>query len=49
MVPHLASPDHPDTAAVTEATAHYDRLGQRYWALGDGQALNTDEGSQTIL
>jgi dipeptidase E len=48
-IPHLASPDHPETAAAAEVAARYDRLGQPYWALRDGQALVIDGESQTIV
>ncbi|MFD1722941.1 Type 1 glutamine amidotransferase-like domain-containing protein [Amnibacterium endophyticum] len=49
VLPHLSSPDHPETAAVTEEAAHYDRLNQPYWALSDGQALVVDGSTQTVI
>lgn len=39
FVPHLHSPDHPESGALTRVAAAYDRRGQPYWALRDGQAL----------
>jgi dipeptidase E len=42
VVPHLASPGHPETEVLAEVAARYDRVGQSYWALRDGQALVVD-------
>ena len=39
VVPHLRSPEHPESEALTRVAALYDQAGQSYWALRDGQAL----------
>lgn len=42
LVPHLNSPQHPETALLARVASEYDLEGQRYWALSDGQALVMD-------
>jgi dipeptidase E len=49
VVPHLRSPDHPDTEALAEVARHYERTGQPYWALRDGQAIVVDHGQPRIV
>lgn len=48
FVPHLESPQHPESAALTRVAAAYAQNAQPYWALRDGQALVVD-GSSTVL
>ncbi len=48
VVPHLNSPQHPETALLARVAAQYDLEGQPYWALSDGQALVMD-GSEIRL
>ena len=42
VVPHLNSPEHPETALLSQVAAKYESEGQSYWALSDGQALVID-------
>lgn len=49
VVPHLASPGHPEADAVIAEAAHYDGLGQPYWALRDGQALVIDGTASLVI
>ena len=42
VVPHLNSPQHPETALLSRVAATYETEGQPYWALSDGQALVID-------
>jgi dipeptidase E len=42
VVPHLNSPQHPETELLTRVAATYASEGQPYWALSDGQALVMD-------
>lgn len=39
FVPHLDSPDHPETDLVAKVAAHYDQTNTPYLPLRDGQAL----------
>lgn len=39
FVPHVQSPDHPETTACDDLAAWYRQAGQRHWALQDGDAL----------
>ena len=48
IVPHLDSPQHPETALLSRVAAQYESEGQPYWALSDGQALVVD-GSVTRI
>lgn len=48
VVPHLNSPQHPETGLLTRVAEKYLREGQPYWALSDGQALVMD-GRQLAL
>lgn len=42
FVPHLGSPEHPESKVLTRVAAAYAREGQPYWGLRDGQALVVD-------
>jgi dipeptidase E len=46
LVPHVASPGHPETC--TEVSAELNRRGQDHWALSDGDVLVVD-GDRTAL
>lgn len=48
FVPHLQSPDHPESAALDAVAARYAAAGVPYWALRDGQVLVVDGGT-TVL
>ena len=48
MVPHLDSPQHPETALLSRVAAAYETQGQSYWALSDGQALVIDGPATSI-
>lgn len=45
FVPHLGSPEHPESEVLTRVAAAYAREGQPYWGLRDGQALVVDGSS----
>jgi dipeptidase E len=45
IVPHLHSPDHPESEILARVAANYDRSGQPYWALRDGQVLLVEGGT----
>jgi dipeptidase E len=45
FVPHLHSPNHLESDALARVAANYDRSGQPYWALRDGQVLIIHGGS----
>lgn len=49
VVPHLESPDHPETRLLGEVAAAYQSAGQTFWALRDGQALVVDGGPACVL
>lgn len=48
VVPHLDSPQHPETALLSRVAAAYEAEGQPYWALRDGQALVIDGPATSI-
>ena len=48
VVPHLNSPQHPETALLSRVAATYETDGQSYWALSDGQALVIDGPATSI-
>lgn len=48
VVPHLDSPQHPETALLSRVAAAYENQGQPYWALSDGQALVIDGPATSI-
>lgn len=48
VVPHLNSPEHPETALLAQVAAAYETEGQPYWALRDGQALVIEDSATTI-
>jgi dipeptidase E len=49
VVPHLQSPEHPESAALTRLAARYDRTNQRYWPLQDNQALVINGSTTTPI
>jgi dipeptidase E len=49
VVPHLHSPGHPETDLLATVAATYDRDGQDYWALRDGQALILEGGEPRVV
>jgi dipeptidase E len=48
FVPHVRSPEHPETAACDAVSAAYAAAGQPHWALRDGEVLLVD-GARTEL
>lgn len=48
VVPHLDSPGHPDTEALTEVAMRHRHSQRPYWGLSDGQALVIDGQGSTI-
>ncbi|MET4093269.1 Type 1 glutamine amidotransferase-like domain-containing protein [Arthrobacter sp. UYCu712] len=48
FVPHLGSPEHPESEALTRVAAAYTQERKPYWALRDGQALVVN-GSSVVL
>lgn len=48
VVPHLDSPQHPETDLLARVAAAYEAEGQPYWALSDGQALVFDGTATSI-
>ena len=48
FLPHLGSPQHPESEALTRVAAVYAQEGKPYWALRDGQALVIN-GSSIVL
>ena len=48
VVPHLVSPQHPETALLSRVAAQYESEGQPYWGLSDGQALVIDGPATSI-
>ncbi|GAB3701239.1 Type 1 glutamine amidotransferase-like domain-containing protein [Mariniluteicoccus flavus] len=42
FVPHLETPDHPESAVLDGVAAAYAAAGQPFWGLADGQALVID-------
>lgn len=49
VVPHLHSPQHPETDVLGVVASQYDGAGQPYWALRDGQALITTGGEPRVI
>jgi len=49
FVPHLHSPDHPESDALTSVATAYAHNDQPYWGLRDGQALVIDGSSVMLL
>jgi dipeptidase E len=49
IVPHLHSPAHPETELLGAVASNYDRDGQPYWALRDGQALLVNGGAPRVV
>lgn len=49
FVPHLDTPEHPESSLLGEVAATYAASGQSYWALRDGQALVIDADSSVIV
>lgn len=48
VVPHLDSPQHPETALLSQVAAKYRSEGQPYWGLSDGRALVIDGPDTSI-
>ena len=48
FVPHLCSPEHPESEALTRVAAAYAQEDQPYWGLRDGQALVVDGTSVSL-
>ncbi|MEC5182009.1 Type 1 glutamine amidotransferase-like domain-containing protein [Arthrobacter sp. CG_A4] len=42
VVPHLGSPEHPESEALTRVAAAYTQERKPFWALRDGQACFTE-------
>lgn len=49
FVPHVDSPEHPETIACGEIAARYRERRQAHWALRDGQVLVVDGRATEIL
>ncbi|TFC91336.1 MULTISPECIES: hypothetical protein [Cryobacterium] len=49
LVPHLGSPEHSESEALTRVVAGYAEEGKPYWALRDGQASVVDGSSVVLL
>lgn len=50
VVPHLDSPQHPETTLLGEVARRYEAAGTSYWGLRDGQVLLVDgeEGPRVL-
>lgn len=49
VVPHLNSPDHPETGVLSQVAAKYESKGQAYGGLSNGQALVIDGSGPRIV
>jgi dipeptidase E len=49
IVPHVHSPDHPESAACTAVSAELDRRSVAHWALRDGQVVLIDGNEMELL
>lgn len=49
VVPHLDSPSHPGTHLLGRVAESYERAGQPFWALRDGEALVVDGEDPMIV
>lgn len=49
LVPHVQSPEHPESAACDAIAAGYKAGGEKHWALRDGQVLLIDGDNATIM
>lgn len=49
FVPHVRSPDHPETRACDAVSAHMTRAGQPHWALSDGDVLVIEGHNPELL
>jgi dipeptidase E len=49
FVPHVRSPNHPETAACDTVSATYVAAGQPHWALRDGEVLLIDREKVELL
>jgi dipeptidase E len=49
VVPHLDSPSHPGTDLLGRVAESYERAGQPFWALRDGEALVVDGEDPMIV
>ncbi|MGH3357410.1 MAG: Type 1 glutamine amidotransferase-like domain-containing protein [Nocardioidaceae bacterium] len=49
IVPHLDTPDHPESAVLGRVAARYDADGTPYRGLRDGEALVLDGGDGYVV
>jgi dipeptidase E len=49
FVPHVRTPDHPESLACDEVAAAYASRGRAHWALRDGQVLLVDGPAIEVL
>lgn len=49
IVPHVHSPDHPESAACTAVSEDLDRRSVAHWALRDGQVVLVDGNQLQLL
>lgn len=49
VVPHVNSPNHPETYACTALSADLTSNGRRHWALSDGEVLLVRDGTTERL
>ncbi|WP_197429934.1 Type 1 glutamine amidotransferase-like domain-containing protein [Auraticoccus cholistanensis] len=49
VVPHLRSPDHPETELLAEVAARYEAERQPYWGLSDGEVLVVEGGAAPVV
>ena len=49
FVPHVDSPEHPETGACTAVSHSLTAAGVAHWAVRDGQVLVVDGGAPTLL
>ncbi len=49
FVPHVRSPDHPESVLCDEVAAAYAARGQAHWALRDGEVLLVDGAAVEVL
>jgi dipeptidase E len=49
FVPHVRSPDHPETADCDALAAWYESTGQPHWVLRDGDVLIVDGDVTELL
>ncbi len=49
FVPHVRSPEHPESSACDAIAARLQARGEQHWALRDGQVLLVDGDEVTVL